>query len=286
MPYIERVRELKGASNNIAKENSVKISSANGEDGILIFLADKLGIKPGFIVDIGASDGVTGSNSWALLNQYGWSGLLIESDVDKFGKLQTLYDNKNSVKTLNVKLGWGGEFSIDSVLDKLCVPVDFDVLSIDIDGNDYHCWESLANHFPKIVVIEFNHFIPNDVIFIQDADFSINQGSSLRAMIHLGSRKGYSLVATTGPNAFFVQNQFFKVFGIENNSINNMFDDTRTETKIFQLYDGTIKVLGVTRLNWHNIKFSEENFQLLSADKRRYLPPEKRKQLTNNEVLR
>jgi hypothetical protein len=63
------------------------------------------------------------------------------------------------------------------------------LLTIDIDGNDYHIWDSMQKYQPKVVIIEYNPTIPNDIKFIQEANFDVNQGSSLRAKIELGGKK-------------------------------------------------------------------------------------------------
>jgi hypothetical protein len=98
----------------------------------------------------------------------------------------------------------------------------------------------------------------------------VNQGSSLLAMIELGKQKGYELVCTLGCNAFFVPREYFALFGIENNHIDAMFDDTRTETRVFQCYDGTLVLAGKKSLNWHKIDFCDEDIQILPASLRRY----------------
>ena len=46
------------------------------------------------------------------------------------------------------------------------IPKDFDLMSIDVDGNDYHIFHSLARYRPRLLVIEFNPDIPNDLVFI------------------------------------------------------------------------------------------------------------------------
>ena len=96
------------------------------------------------------------------------------------------------------------------------------------------------------------------------------QGSSLLAMIELGKQKGYELVCTLGCNAFFVPREDSPLFGIENNHIDAMFDDTRTETRVFQCYDGTLVLAGKKSLNWHKIDFCDEDIQILPASLRRY----------------
>jgi hypothetical protein len=91
------------------------------------------------------------------------------------------------------------------------VPQAFDLLSLDIDGNDYWVWQAI-NYQPRVVVIEYNaHFPPNQRrSIVYDPAFRWNGsdyfGASLLAMKELGEKKGFVLVhcERTGANAFFV----------------------------------------------------------------------------------
>ena len=57
-----------------------------------------------------------------------------------------------------------GKSSLKSLLQRHEIPFDFDFLSIDIDGADYHIWKSLGKEYrPLVVCIEFNPTIPNDI---------------------------------------------------------------------------------------------------------------------------
>ncbi len=69
--------------------------SQYGEDEILrkVF-GDKRG---GYVLDVGAADGILNSNSWRLLNVMGWGGLLIEPNDRYWMLLCNLYGNRNDV---------------------------------------------------------------------------------------------------------------------------------------------------------------------------------------------
>ena len=150
------------------------------------------------------------------------------------------------------------------------LPRTFDLFSLDIDGNEYHLWDSLSEYRPRVMVIEFNPSIPNDVLFVQPRDMAVLQGSSLRALVELGNRKGYELVATNEINAFFVLKELFTKFGIPDNSIDVLHTNHKYETKLFQLYDGTLRISGYDRLLWHNVSIDIEKLQVLPFRKRRY----------------
>jgi FkbM family methyltransferase len=55
----------------------------------------------GILVDIGAADGITNSNSRKLL-EMGWSGLLVEPNTSNFEKLQITYSNNENIKMFNL----------------------------------------------------------------------------------------------------------------------------------------------------------------------------------------
>lgn len=80
-----------------------------------------------------------------------------------------------------------------------------EVLSIDIDNNDYHVWKAYK-YKPAIVIIEINSSIPPTVDEIPG-----NRGASYKSMMELAINKGYFLVAHTG-NMIFVWNKYKKHF--------------------------------------------------------------------------
>ena len=102
--------------------------------------------------------------------------------------------------------------NVDSLFSGFGVPRTFDLLSIDIDGNDYWVWKALERHRPRVVLVEYNIFfgvhdrrtIPYDAR--HEWDKSGYHGATLAAFRDLGEQKGYALVYTDpyAPNAFFV----------------------------------------------------------------------------------
>lgn len=259
---------------------SKNVTSEHGEDGILEHIFSVIGEGLRWCVELGALNGKHGSNVWHLIKEKGWSGVLIEADPTYFEVLQREYVGHNAIcinrfvsfdpVRSGASNGVQDDGTLEGILSTTCIPKQFDLLSLDIDGNDYHVWESLTEHVPRVVVVEFNPSIPNDVSFVQPRDMSIQQGSSLRATVELGKRKGYELVAVTDTNAVFVLRILFSKFGIQNNSIDALHTDHRFETKLFQLYDGTLKIAGNTELIWHHEPIDEAKLQALSRWRRVY----------------
>jgi hypothetical protein len=92
---------------------------------------------------------------------------------------------------------------------------EIDLLSIDIDGNDIWIWEAVERVSARIVVMEFNQLYgiedalatPYDPKFDRHDFKSLYYGASLPAMVNMGRKLGYRLVAVEprGVNAFFLR---------------------------------------------------------------------------------
>lgn len=225
--------------------------SQSGEDGIIGKILETLPERDYWCVEFGALDGASLSNTRNLIEHEGYSAVLIEGSNARFKELESNYLHTEEVTTVNRFVGLGVHDNLDQILAETSIPVDFDFLSIDIDGNDYHVWKASSRYAPKAVCIEFNHTIPNEVKFVQPADPKITQGSSLSALVDLGKAKGYELVCVEGVNAFFVKSQYFPLFDIEDNSVATLRVDMSAITYLFVGYDGTIFLYGQKTMPWH-----------------------------------
>jgi hypothetical protein len=217
-------------------------------------------------------------------------------------------------------VSFDGELGIRQLLNRYGCPHEFDFITIDVDGNDYHLWEAMTTlsssssicssdsginsnsrnnssnsnrnisknsknskhilshcdtfdssnsssscdsninstkntasiidgnggaigpYRARVVCIEFNPSIPNDVIFVQDRNIHVQQGSSLRALQELGIKLEYTLVCVTTFNAFFVCNKYVHLLPMEAIS-SNVYDlrpASSMITSMYQTYDGKI----------------------------------------------
>lgn len=84
----------------------------------------------GSVLDIGANDGVTLSNSYFLITQ-GWKGYLVEAGKNPFYKLASLYQNtsKEIVKCYNLALGHKNEIVTFYESKNLINPNDIGLVS-------------------------------------------------------------------------------------------------------------------------------------------------------------
>jgi len=223
------------------------VTSQDGEDGILARMFELLGTTNKTCIEFGAADGKWLSNTWSLIRDGDWDGILIEGRETSFRELERSYAGLSQVKLFNRYVDLAAN-SLDRILKEAECPAEPDLLSIDVDGLDWHIWHSLREFRPRLVLIEFNPTIPNDVLFVPDP--GTHHGCSLRALVELGEEKGYELAAATGWNAFFVRRELLPLLQIPDNSISAIHPVSPYETKVFQLYDGSLRVVGNDKLMW------------------------------------
>lgn len=183
--------------------------SQNGEDGVLAETLRRIGAGGKFFVEVGASPNE--ANCLLLADVFGWSGLFLEADAGEHEGLARKYAGVPRVQVMRALVT---KTNFNSILLKAQhVTREFDVLSIDIDGNDYWLWDSLADYSPRVVIIEFNPAIEPSRELVQPYDperpwdGTSFYGASLGALRRLADKKGYRLVHVdlTGTNAFFVR---------------------------------------------------------------------------------
>jgi hypothetical protein len=246
------------------------VTSQSGEDGILEKILETIPEPTGWCVEFGAWDGRHRSNTCHLVEASGYAAVLIEGNADRFRELQQHCARFPKAVPLHAMVGYEAGDGLDALLAGTAIPEEFDVLSIDIDGNDYHVWDATRRYRPRVVVIEFNPTIPTPVDFVQARDTAVNQGCSLKALDRLARSKGYCLVATTKLNALFVQERYFPAFGIADNSIEALRVDDSAVTYLFNGYDGTVFVRGLGELGWHRLPYRESRLQQLPRWLRQY----------------
>ena len=180
-----------------------KVFSQNGEDGVITKIFQTIGVTNRYFVEFGVEGG-RDSNSRNLLDNFGWKGLM----MDRFHENATINLKRECITAGNC----GG------LLEKYTVPAKFDLLSIDVDYNDFYVWQALKNYHPRVVVIEYNAtHLPNvDQVVLYSPkyewDGSNYYGASILSMTKLGKTKGYTLIyaESKGVNLFFVRDDVLK----------------------------------------------------------------------------
>jgi len=196
-----------------------KIFSQNGEDGITVKLMELIyngNNDNKFYVEFGVENG-TECNTRILRELYNWTGLQMDGSYynDKIN-LQKEFITKENIVQLFVKYN---------------VPQNINVLSVDIDFNDFYCLkEILANYKCDIIICEYNatHSYNEDKIIIYDKngrwDGSNYFGASLLSLDKLAKKYNYSLIYcnANGVNSFFVHNDLIKDKNIQFKNVGNI----------------------------------------------------------------
>jgi hypothetical protein len=255
-------------------QKAANITSECGEDGIISAALDLLPERNGWCIEFGAWDGRYASNTYNLVTSRGYRGVFIEPDPTRFRELQKIHGAAQNI-LINAFVGFDENDSLDTLLQEhASIPRDPDVLSIDIDGNDYHAWAAIRSFRPKIVIVEYNPTIANAVHFIQEKRSDTNHGNSAAALVDLARAKGYELISTTSYNALFVDAKYFPLFDIADNSLAVMRDDSSVP-HIFVGYDGKIflserGVVGSITLPWHGTRLPQSAVQGLPKRLQKY----------------
>jgi len=166
------------------------------EDEIIADLLRQYKPKSKVCCDIGARGLENGSNIYKLVHD-GWRGYYYDKGSNKLTYERLPELPKGSVyflQTVTIE-------NINSI-----VPSDVSILSIDIDGNDYHIWEALK-HEPDIVIIECDKKAKFEIL-PYDPKSPKRRGSGPEALTQLGHTKGYELHKITGVNLIFTHNNY------------------------------------------------------------------------------
>jgi hypothetical protein len=185
-------------------ESSRNVYSQFGEDGIIEKIFDIIGVRSRTSIEFGAWDGFHLSNT-ANLWTNGWKGILIEGVKSRFETL------KNNVKDydcicINAFVSRDGDNSLDSIIKRAGIDPAVDLLSIDIDGDDYYVFESLTTVRPRVIICEYNPTIPAEIDLF--AEYNNYFGASVSALCRIANEKGYMLVAITETNCIFIHNDY------------------------------------------------------------------------------
>ncbi|MBI5517609.1 MAG: hypothetical protein HY909_27815 [Deltaproteobacteria bacterium] len=202
---------------------SRSVYAQGAEEAMLVEVFARVPPRRRFCVEFGASDGLRNSNTARLLRDEGWRGVLLEASDYRFGKLQAHWAGRDQAALVQARVL---PDNVERLFAEAFVPEDLDLLSIDIDGNDYWVWRALERYRPQVVVIEYNPYYepPERWVMKYNPDHawdgSTYYGASLESLARLGQAKGYELLCCDrqGNNAFFVERSLFARFGVEDNS--------------------------------------------------------------------
>lgn len=188
-----------------------KVYSQHDEDGIIQEIFRRIGATKRTFVEFGVETGIE-CNTVKLLIE-GWRGLWIESNAQACKSISSTFDASLKDRRLTLKQSLVTAENINTLIKSADLDGEIDLLSIDIDFNDYWVWKAIQIVKPRVVVIEYNAGLRPPLSLTvpyqpNHAGGGTNFfGASLEALVRLGRTKGYRVVGCniSGSNAFFVR---------------------------------------------------------------------------------
>jgi hypothetical protein len=190
-----------------------RVYSQSDEDGILHEIFRRVGASSRTFIEIGCGGGLE-NNSLFLLIQ-GWRGAWIEASGRKVSAAKKRAGSMVADGRLRIEEHFVTVKDADRTVLRLAPGPEIDLLSVDIDGNDYYVLEAIRSVSPRVIVAEYNAKFPPHVAWVMEYnethrwDGTDYFGASLKALERLLAGRGYFLVGCNllGCNAFFVRNE-------------------------------------------------------------------------------
>ena len=209
------------------REHMSNCYSQCGEDGVLTEMIRRLDLKDLWCCEFGAWDGKFASNTFNLVEKSSARAVMIEGNRERYQDLLHTKSQWPRIHAINAYVSHDrlDQNHLDRMLAGTDIPRDFDVLSIDIDGDDLLTWQSIQAYRPKIVIIEINpriepgiHQWHHEVAYDPAHMLDLN---SFTSTVEVAKEKGYDLVCHTSCNLIFVRSDFTPILGIEQSYIDN-----------------------------------------------------------------
>ncbi|HEX8562854.1 MAG TPA: hypothetical protein VF676_07740 [Flavobacterium sp.] len=195
-------------------DTGFKVFSQFEEDGKILFLFSIIGMGNKTFVDLGSNDGIN-SNCANLLVHFGWRGLFVDADKAVIERGTSFYRKHPNPWNYQPKFvaSMITRSNVNSLVSRNGFSGEIELLSIDIDSNDYWIWKEIGAISPKVVIIESQvAFGLQNVVVPYSESINTNvfqpyYGASTAALCELGRSKGYRLVGSNqyGNNLFFLK---------------------------------------------------------------------------------
>jgi hypothetical protein len=215
-------------SKNPLARFGAKHFSQGDEDGVMLEILRRIGVKNGAFAELGVGNGL--ENNTLILLAAAWRGFWI-------GGQPLAFNHTANPQRFRFYQGW---VDLESILPLVRggmteMGLDcLDVLSLDLDGNDYYFARQLLEHdiTPKVFVLEYNAKFPPPIKWTIEYDSrhvwdgTDYFGASLTLFCELLEQHSYGLVCCnggTGANAFFVRNEYSEAFTDVPNDIQDVF---------------------------------------------------------------
>lgn len=195
------------------------------EDGLLLYIFALIGTTNKQVVEVCAGDGVQCMAANLLIN-HGWTGLLFDGNLENVERGRSFYSKNPMTWISPPKLfhAWITVDNINELIEENGFKGEVDLLSTDMDGNDYWISKAITSISPRVVICETHNVIPAErsVTIPYDPEFYAGKNgmhkdfisASLTAFNKLYKERGYRLIGghRHGFNAIFMRNDVGKEY--------------------------------------------------------------------------
>jgi len=194
--------------------------SQSDEDGIILYILASIGMTDRRVVELCCGNGHECMATNLVLN-HGFEAMLFDGDADNIRSARIFFESRKETFSVapTLRQAWITRDNINDLLRSVGATGEVDLLSIDMDGNDYYIWKAIDVIKPRLCVFETHNIIPGDrsLTIPYDPAFTCwdKKGAeqdfrsvSLAAMKKLSEAKGYRMIGghRMGFNVFFLRN--------------------------------------------------------------------------------
>jgi hypothetical protein len=255
------------------RDYEFKVFSQWGEDGIIQHLIESVEISNKTFIEFGIED-FRESNCRFLMMKDNWRGFVVDGSSENIERLRKSYFYwKYDLSSINMFIT---KENINELLEQSGFEEDLGILSVDIDGNDYHVLEAITGLKPRILICEYNPVfgayrkitVPYERDFHRTTKHHSNlyYGASLAALTDLAGKKGYTLVGvnSAGVNAFYVRSDLMNTrlaaLSVEEAYVPSQTRQSRDENGVLTYATGSAQLQLMSGMSVLNIDSNETEY--------------------------
>jgi SAM-dependent methyltransferase len=184
------------------RHHARNVYSQTGEDGLIAAVFEKIGTANRWAFECGAGDGTLCCNTRALV-EHGWTTVLVEADPEVYARLESSCAEwtGGTVFCRQATALSEGDTSLEALLRDAGAPAELDLLVLDVDGQEWHLWNSLLHYRPRVVLVEYDPSAPAEFVPTRGGEGQAGRDAILR----LAAAKGYEVLGLTPYNVLCVR---------------------------------------------------------------------------------
>jgi len=190
------------------------------EDGIILYILAAIGMPTRTVVEMCCGSGHECMAANLILN-HRYRGFLLDGDQVSIDAATSFFASKKDCYMTPpvIRKAWITKDNVNDLLRQMGASGEIDLLSLDMDGNDYWIWDAITEINPRLCVFETHNLVPDDIsvtipydpnfyCWSKKGDERDFRSVSLLAMKKLSESKGYRMIGAHrhGFNVFFLRN--------------------------------------------------------------------------------